>query len=263
MTVRRALDSDREKVLDFCKNTFSWGDYIARIWEHWIREDDMLVIGQEGAPVAICHTSQMGDSSAWIEGIRVHPKYRHLGHATRLIRHCEKLALEKNRRRIRMLIETNNSKSIRLARDAGYSARETWGFYTLKGLVEKKGFRTDHAVTEGRRRRLLASEHIYVDSWRMYELTAGRMDHLAGEGRMVFSGSHDAGGAAILVESRHFEKTLIVTLLFGDSTGTSNILSHIARLSREKNYKHVQILTRLDLTPLEQKLSFHLVEKNF
>ena len=30
--------SDKKAVLDFCKNTFSWGDYINDVWDYWILE---------------------------------------------------------------------------------------------------------------------------------------------------------------------------------------------------------------------------------
>ena len=35
MVIRRALDSDKAKVLEFCKNTFEWGDYIETVWDEW------------------------------------------------------------------------------------------------------------------------------------------------------------------------------------------------------------------------------------
>ena len=43
MELREATSSDKTQVLDFCKNTFSWGDYIAEVWDFWIKEGNLLV----------------------------------------------------------------------------------------------------------------------------------------------------------------------------------------------------------------------------
>ena len=114
MVVRQASNNDKENVLDFCKNTFSWGDYITEIWDYWISEGNLLVVHEKEQPIAICHAS-IYDYNLWIEGIRVHPKYRRQGHAKTLITECEKISLNKNCTTIQMLIEKNNSNSIRLA----------------------------------------------------------------------------------------------------------------------------------------------------
>ena len=39
---RVATVHDKDYVLDLCKNTFSWGDYIDRVWDIWIREPDSI-----------------------------------------------------------------------------------------------------------------------------------------------------------------------------------------------------------------------------
>ena len=31
--IRRAKSSDKEEILGFCTNTFSWGDYIDQVWD--------------------------------------------------------------------------------------------------------------------------------------------------------------------------------------------------------------------------------------
>ncbi len=43
MRINGAKPSDKEKILDFCKNTFSWGDYIPEVWDFWIKEGNLLV----------------------------------------------------------------------------------------------------------------------------------------------------------------------------------------------------------------------------
>ena len=39
---RVATPHDKDYVLDLFKNTFSWGDYIDRVWDIWIREPNSI-----------------------------------------------------------------------------------------------------------------------------------------------------------------------------------------------------------------------------
>jgi len=63
-------------VLNFCKFTFSWGDYIAEVWDHWILEGNLLVLTIKDIPVGICHSFLTGPNEIWIEGIRVDKNFR-------------------------------------------------------------------------------------------------------------------------------------------------------------------------------------------
>ena len=83
MIIRKAKASDKSKVLDFCKNTFSWGDYIVDVWDYWIVEGNLLVLTENKTPAAICHSSFF-DKQVWIEGIRVNEKFRKKGFAKKI-----------------------------------------------------------------------------------------------------------------------------------------------------------------------------------
>ena len=265
MVVKQASKSDKEKVLDFCKNTFSWGDYIAEIWDYWISEGNLLVVEKNKQPIAICHAS-IYDDNLWIEGIRVHPKFRRLGHAKSLITECEKIAQKKNCTTVQMLIETNNSNSITLASSLGYSIKDTWNFYSLDSSSSSIGQKVEYSLSDLQIKSLLSENFLFVDSWRWYKLTKKALLKLLEEKKILFSiQNNKLNGIATFCESKHFEKTVLVTVLFGNNLGLSNIFSEILLISKQRKYKRIQILTHLKSLPmfqgLEQKLSFNLVEK--
>lgn len=268
MRVLEASNLDKNKVLDFCKNTFSWGDYVDQIWDYWISEGNLLVIHEEGLPVAMCHASLDSDNgNMWIEGIRVNPEFRRQGYAKNLIQNCEKLSKEKNCNTIQMLIETNNSNSLRLSKTQGYHIKDTWNFYSLDNNLDEKEHTINFIINTTRENILLSSNFFYVDSWRWYPITNDALDYLAKEKRIIFSEYNSTiNGIAVFTESKHFEKTLLVTILDGNDVGISNILSEISSISKQQNFKRIQILTNLKSLPkflgLEHKLSFNLVEKN-
>ncbi len=80
---------------------------------------------------------------------------------------------------------------------------------------------------------------------------------------IIHSGSVDKA-TAILEDSEHFKKTMIVTLFAGSEENTTNILCFLQNYGFEKKYQRVQILTKEtlpDFANLELKLSFHLMQK--
>ena len=81
---------------------------------------------------------------------------------------------------------------------------------------------------------------------------------------IIFSEKKGERTVAILEDSEHFEKTLIVTLFAGSKFNTVNVISFLQNYGFEKKYQRLQILTKEVLPEfknLEQKISFHLMQK--
>ena len=64
------LDKITIFILKFCKNTFSWGDYIKDVWDYWLNDGNLFVIQKDVSrwylPWCILSNNQL-----WIEGIRI------------------------------------------------------------------------------------------------------------------------------------------------------------------------------------------------
>ncbi|MBM3128882.1 MAG: GNAT family N-acetyltransferase [Chloroflexi bacterium] len=78
--VRAARAADRDAIIAFCQNTFSWGDYIADVWERWLANGQLLVGVVNDQPISLMHVALHGEM-AWLEGMRVHPDFRRQGSA--------------------------------------------------------------------------------------------------------------------------------------------------------------------------------------
>ena len=95
MVIRKALDSDKAKVLDFCRNTFEWGDYIETVWDDWKNDlSGILFVKEykqsaesESVPIGVAHLAFCINNVMWIEGIRVQKDFRNQGIASSLIQH--------------------------------------------------------------------------------------------------------------------------------------------------------------------------------
>jgi len=266
MELRKAKSSDKNKVLEFCQTTFSWGDYISDVWDDWILEGNLLVLIENDVPVAICHC-YIKSEQLWIEGIRVNKSHRRKGFAKRLVQESEFIGKNNNCKISQMLIATNNQKSLNLAGNLNYKKNEIWNFYSL--LPTKINFKPNIKFATNNKSIIdfvLSSTSSYVRSWRWLQLTDTSIQSLIDEKKILYSEHKETINAlAIFTNSDHFKNTLMLTLVFGNENGIKEILSYIQNYAAQKNIVRIQILTKLKNLPkintLEKKLSFYLMKK--
>ncbi len=257
LKIRDANDSDKSTILKFCKNTFSWGDYVDHVWDYWISEGH-LFLGQKQYPIGICHALYSKDQ-IWIEGIRIDPNHRRQNIATELIKHAEIIGKEKNLSSSYMLIDTENSVSLSMANSLNYTIFQTWNFYSIVPKINLK----HNVVFEKSLDSQLCSH--YVKSWRWLPIDDETLALFNMTNSIVSSCIGDKTSTAILTDSEHFKRTLIVTLFSNSDDSVLEILSFLQNLGIEKNYERIQILTREKLPnfdSLEWKISFHLMMKS-
>lgn len=255
MKIREAKTTDKKIILKFCKNTFSWGDYIEDIWDYWIKEKNLFVIQQE-IPLGLCHAFFSNDQ-VWIEGIRINPSFRKLGLASKLISHVESIASKKNIHSSLMLIDTENKISLSMAENLNYKVLETWKFYSLLPQ-SNENFNINFGKISN-----ISFPH-YVLSWRWLPLDKKILKSLETENKIILSDLDGKQAVVILTDSEHFEKTLTVTFWGGSKKNNLNLISFLQNFGFTNNYKRIQILTKESLSEfetLECKISFYLMKK--
>lgn len=254
--IREAKTSDKNSVLKFCKNTFSWGDYIDQVWDSWLSEGNLLVF-EEKEPIGICHAFY-SDDQIWIEGIRVDPIFRRQKIASKLVNYAEKIGKEKEISSSFMLIDTQNHSSLQMAISLNYDVFQTWNFYSL---IPRKisNYEVDFVNSKD-----LQLEN-YVRSWRWLPLNANTLSSLIKNKKIVKATINGNDSIAILCDSDHFDKTLIVTLYSSSDNATKQILLFLQSFGWKNNYERIQILSKESLPvfdSLEHRISFHLMKKS-
>ena len=258
MVIRAAKNEDRDLVLKFCKNTFSWGDYVEKVWDYWIDEGNLFIF-EKDVPVGICHALFLPDQ-VWIEGIRVDPTFRRHKVASDLIKYVEFQGNKKNIQSSSMLIDTKNDPSLAMASALGYGVFQTWHFFSLSPKTTsdfQSVYFMDYVNFE------LCS--YYVDSWRWIPINDNNLSSLGLEKRIVSTNIGGENAAAIMTDSKHFEKTLIVTLLSGSVQSNSKLISFLQNFAKDGKYDRIQILSNnicLFSDSAEYKMSFHLMKKS-
>lgn len=132
LTMRPARPKDRDAVLAFCARTWPDGDYIAEVWDDWLREThSVLLVGVLGArPVALAHVKLLSGDEAWLEGVRVDPARRRLGLGRVLISRALVAARERGATVVRLGTDSDNLAA------QGLFAR--FGFERVAALVYYK-----------------------------------------------------------------------------------------------------------------------------
>ena len=147
MNIRRARSSDKNKVLDFCMDTFEWGDYIDKAWDNWICEPSSMLFVCEiklssfiskSDLVGVIHILQCSNNSLWIEGLRVNKLYRNNGFATALLNHSIDYGIENNLNECCALVSQGNFASQKMLEKLGFLKLFTCTYYNIK--LEKLGF---------------------------------------------------------------------------------------------------------------------------
>jgi len=255
MKIRLAKQSDKSKILEFCQNTFSWGDYIEDAWDHWIKEGNLFIL-ENDSPLGLAH-AHLANNQVWIEGIRIHPQYRKKHYASKLIEKIENIAREKGKLFSFMLIDVSNNSSMLLAKKCRYSIKQTWKFYTLDPkLCNPSSVEFTHIIPEYITQ--------YVKSWRWLPLDSKKIREFSEQKKLICSNQNKNPAYAILMDSSCFGKTLVVTFFSGNDSDVTNLLCYIQNFSYSKNYNRIELLTKKTLPnfdSLELKTSFHLFKK--
>ena len=256
MEIREAKISDKTSILKFCKNTFSWGDYIEKVWSSWLEEGSLFLF-EKKSPVGICHAFY-SQNQIWIEGIRIDPNHRREMIASKLVIHAESIGKKNQKLFSYMLIDTENKNSISMADSLNYEKFQTWNYYSL---IPKKN---SNFKIEFEKSSSIDIFDFYVDSWRWIKTNEKLLNNLSSQKTIIKSNLNGKISAAIIGNYKHIDNTLIVTLFSGSSDTLSNILSYLQNFGFENNYERIQILTNQKLesfASLEYKISFYLMKK--
>jgi len=261
--IRMSVASDKDQILSFCKNTFSWGDYIHEVWDSWEKSDGLVIIEDHETAVAMCHGVKFqNENMLWIEGIRVKENYRKNGLATSLIRYFEKVANDFDIKRLNMLIEYENIQSLNLVKKLDYKIISKWNYFSLPSIKNPHGEIKFESVDISE---INLKNIRFVDSWRWIPLTQDNFRNLCLSGNVLcqkYNGVVESLG--IVCESDSFDDTIILTIIFGTYDSIHKMILHVQNLSVKKGYSKIRILTEdddLKMDSLGKKFLFYLVEK--
>jgi GNAT superfamily N-acetyltransferase len=259
MKIHSAEYHDKATVLDFCKNTFSWGDYVADVWDSWQSKGGLYVVEDDGKVVGVYNLT-LFEKQAWIEGMRVHPEHRRKGLGKNMFEHAESIIQNKT---IRLIIESENHPSIRLVESMGYCLEDKWRLYSMIPTKKHYGAKIVKDVLQLKD---LIDSKTYADSWKWLPLDSEELQKLIDQERVVISNDNGKSLAiGIWNRSRDFPQVFQIGYLSGTNDGIMDILRCIGNKAYELNCERLQIFvhekTSLDVDFLDKRSLFYLMRK--
>ncbi len=137
--VRKAHASDREAVFKFCKKTWSWGDYIPKVWDKWLKEKNgrVFVATIDKVAVGISHLSMDKPHEIWLSGARTDPHYRRMGAATAITKKCLDYAKRKGVKVARLTTESDNTAAQATIKKLGFKPISRFAEMTTEKIARE------------------------------------------------------------------------------------------------------------------------------
>jgi ribosomal protein S18 acetylase RimI-like enzyme len=169
--VREARDSDREAVFEFCRKTWSWGDYIPHVWDKWLREANgkiFVAASDDEKPIGISHITIDKPGEAWLSGARTAPNYRRMGVATAITMKCLEYAKSMGVKVARLVTESDNKAAVAAVQKIGFKPVAEFLEMELEGVSKAESLSSSWASASQ-----LETVWRYLQSSEVYRLSSG------------------------------------------------------------------------------------------
>jgi ribosomal protein S18 acetylase RimI-like enzyme len=254
LRIRPAKRSDKEEVLSFCVNTFSWGDYIDRVWDYWFKIGWLLVVEDEGMKTAMSHVVRCpGGNEIWLEGVRVHPDFRRSKIATRLLGKMIEYGRQKGAVQASAIVGVTNIASQRMMEKNGFAVISTWAYYSGRRMPErnKSGARLAAFAELGKIWEYLQDSKIYklsakryFKSWHWYQLDKNALKNFIRDKCVIVAGQ-PVNGIAIINRRGYWDRTSILQIVYLDAASArpiADLIAFVANIYHDGKFEEFQLV---------------------
>jgi len=256
ITIRPARKSDKDEILSFCIHTFSWGDYIRRVWDYWYAEKNgqLFVVESGGEKIAMSHVAICPDGKGiWLEGIRVHPHHRRSYIATMLLAKMLEYGRRKGAREASAIVDATNFASQSMMEKNGFRVVSKWMYYNALSTPrqQESNVRIANAddiddiwqyLQQSKIYRLSGKR--YVKSWQWYTFDHRALLNFVKEERVVVT-SLPIDGIAIINKRGYWDRSNILQIVYLDIASASSLrrlVSFITNLYLDGKFDSLQLV---------------------
>jgi len=139
--IREAKLGDKPFIEEIARLTWEGEDYLARVFDSWVKDGNFYVLELEGKVVGTAKLTILPDKVGWLEGLRVHPNYQKRGFGRVLHNFMLHKGKELAEKSVINALEFStyflNKESIAMAKKDGFKVVERF-YYIQRPLEEGK-----------------------------------------------------------------------------------------------------------------------------
>ncbi len=281
--VRKARGSDREAVFKFCMKTWSWGDYIPKVWDKWLKEKSgrAFVATINGVSVGISYLSIDKPHEVWLSGARTNPNYRRMGIATAITKKCLEYAKRKGAKVVRLTTESDNIAAQAVIKKLGFKPTAEFVEMTTEKIARETSKNSkwaekidtnaiwDYLQTSETRRKAVG---LYTVIFHWFSLKKHDLKRFIEQRKAILhlSARREINGLTLIDDAtarEWHENTMQTCYIDGDYNGAFDMIkflkSHCHALDIKKIYgftcNHKPITTALEKLGFEQPDSIEII----
>jgi N-acetylglutamate synthase-like GNAT family acetyltransferase len=254
--IRPARKSDKDEILSFCLNTFSWGDYIERVWDYWYLKENgrLFVVESSGKKIAMSHVAICPEgNSIWLEGIRVHPNHRRSYIATALISKMLEYGRWRGALQAYAIVDRTNFSSRRMMEKNGFKVVSKWLYCSIDNKPKRKKSNARIANVDDiddvwqylqRSKIYRQSAKRFFESWHWYIFDLEALQNFVKDQRVIVTGQ-PIGGIAIINKHGYWDRTNMLQIVYLDSVQAGSLrslLSFIINIYLDGKFDNLQLL---------------------
>lgn len=249
--IRCGRQADLTALAAFTQNTFSWGDYIGREWEHWVesKNGELLVAEVNSTFAGTVHVRYLENREAWLEGVRVHPEHRRQNIATTLIETAHAHARKKRCRTMRLETGAHNPRARAMFEKIGYRLRVDYASYQahaqsgeLQNMRRARLRDVPTCLEIWNSSWMKRHSHNVVPSplgWRWWEVTSTRLCAMARAARVWLTNDARAFMVALPRRADSFD----IQMLAGEKRAAMKLLDAARIIAQQAGYKELFWMT--------------------
>ncbi len=247
IAIRPAAPRDKRGVFAAIRTIWGGNDYLLQTFDEWVRQrrDRLYVAELDGRIVGVARLAWFSPRDAWLETLRVHPRYRHRGIGRALMRHRIAIAEAAGARRIAFSTESQNESQVRSARRLGFRRVATLRWMLARArageLPDLARSRDEPALWRlvgGRA--ATAPVLIHRDrGWRWQHIARGDIAPAIRARRCYVSGDPRGARAFAIVGPDRTHGELIVRVLAGDARSVGELLERLRAVARAHDLARV------------------------
>lgn len=248
--IRPATAADKSPILEISKTVWSGYDYLPLVWDDWLADTKgrLIVATVKGQTVGVAHATLQTPDVAWLEGVRVHEKYRGYGIAGKLNKALVDWAEKKHARVARLCTGSSNDASRKHLDKIGFPLLQTFQRVDSTRPLRAKpaGVTTARASAMrlwnwvSARPEFVENRAMYSDGWTWYPLTLQSFKkHLANGNVLVTTRNNQPTSCCILVDE---DKVVTMGFVAGEKTGITKLFRMLRFLLSQKQRERVRVL---------------------